>query len=100
MPAKAALFDSRANKAFDFGTSPKNTVRFSPQGRLLLLAGFGNLAGYIEMWDRKQLKMLSRFQEAAAVYCEFLPDATRLLTATLSPRLRVDNRFRVRTYMV
>ena len=98
MPAKAALFDSRANKIFDFGASPKNTVRYSQQGRLVLLAGFGNLAGYVEIWDRKHLRMLSRYQEPAAVYCEFLPDPTLLLAATLSPRLRVDNGFRLRTY--
>ncbi len=47
MPAKAALFDARANKIFDFGASPKNFVRYSPKGRLILMAGFGNLAGYI-----------------------------------------------------
>ena len=69
MPAKAALFDSRANKVFDFGGSPKNYVRYSPYGRLVILAGFGNLAGYVEVWDRKHLKMLSRYQEPAAVYC-------------------------------
>lgn len=98
MPAKAALFDSRANKVFDFGASAKNMVRFSPQGRMVLLAGFGNLAGYVEVWDRKRLLKLSTFKEDAAVYCEFAPDAVHILTATLSPRLRVDNRFRVRDY--
>lgn len=47
VPAKAALFDSRANKIFDFGASAKNYVRYSPRGRLVLMAGFGNLAGYV-----------------------------------------------------
>jgi translation initiation factor 2A len=99
MPAKAAIFDARANKIFDFGQSPKNYCRYSPQGRLVLLAGFGNLAGYIEVWDRKKLIKLSQFKEDNAVYCEFLPVEGRILTATLSPRLRVDNRIRVRSYV-
>lgn len=98
MPAKAALFDARANQVFDFGNSPKNFVRYSPKGRLILMAGFGNLAGNIEIWDRKALKRLALFKEDAAVYCEFLPDGLHILTATLSPRLRVDNRFRIRNY--
>jgi translation initiation factor 2A len=44
------------------------------------------------------LKKVASFKEDAAVYCEFLPDGIHILTATLSPRLRVDNRFRVRSY--
>ena len=96
--AKAALFDSRANKIFDFGASAKNFCRYSPKGRLLLLAGFGNLPGYIEIWDRQHLVKLSTFKEDSAVYCEFTPEGTDILTATLSPRLRVDNRFTIRNY--
>lgn len=98
MPAKAGLFDSRANKIFDFGASAKNLVRISPKGRLILLAGFGNLAGYVEVWDRKTLTKLSEFKEDSAVYCSFSPNGSHILTATLAPRLRVDNRFRVRDY--
>eukprot|EP00158_Paraphelidium_tribonemae_P004488 Partr_v1_DN26783_c0_g1_i2_m8742 putative eukaryotic translation initiation factor len=98
VPAKAALFDSRANKIFDFGASAKNFVRYSPKGRLILMAGFGNLAGYVEIWERQHLRKVNSYQEDLAVYCEFTPQGTNILTATLSPRLRVDNRFRIRNY--
>jgi uncharacterized protein with WD repeat len=36
MPAKAKLFDHRANPIHDFGTNFRNTVRFNPQGRHIL----------------------------------------------------------------
>lgn len=98
VPAKACVYDSRANKVFDFGKSAKNYVRYSPQGRLILFAGFGNLAGMVEIWDRSSLTVVSKFQEDLAVYCEFLQDGEHILAATLSPRLRVDNRFRIRKY--
>jgi uncharacterized protein with WD repeat len=37
MPAKATLFDHRANPIHEFGTGIfRNTVRFNPQGRYIL----------------------------------------------------------------
>jgi translation initiation factor 2A len=45
MPAKATLFDQRVKPIHEFGANPQNFVSWNPQGRLLALAGFGNLAG-------------------------------------------------------
>lgn len=45
MPSKAVLFDERGRPKFDFGTGSRNTVRWSPHGRFLLLGGFGNISG-------------------------------------------------------
>jgi translation initiation factor 2A len=36
MPAKATLFDHRANSIHEFGTEFRNTVKFNPQGRHIL----------------------------------------------------------------
>ncbi|CAI2182208.1 5350_t:CDS:10 [Funneliformis geosporum] len=36
MPAKATLFDHRANPIHEFGTEFRNTVKFNPQGRHIL----------------------------------------------------------------
>ncbi|KAI9594721.1 eukaryotic translation initiation factor eIF2A-domain-containing protein [Syncephalis fuscata] len=80
MPAKATLFDHRANAIHNFGTLPRNYVRFSPHGRFVCLAGFGNLAAN------------------GASVCDWCPDGRHLMTATLSPRLRVDNGYRVWHY--
>ncbi|CAI7786762.1 unnamed protein product, partial [Closterium sp. NIES-54] len=45
MPAKATLFDNRCKPLFDFGSGPRNLVRWSPHSRFICLAGFGNLPG-------------------------------------------------------
>ncbi len=91
MPAKATLFDQRVKVTADFGTHPWNFISFNPQGRLVALAGFGNLAGKIEIFDRRSLKQVCTIDAPNTSHCEWSPDGRTVLTATLSPRLRVDN---------
>ena len=45
MPAKAMLLNAQCKPIFDFGSAPRNTVRWSPHSRFIALAGFGNLPG-------------------------------------------------------
>jgi translation initiation factor 2A len=45
MPAKATLFDHRAEPMYELGTGARNTVKYSPTGRFFFLGGFGNLSG-------------------------------------------------------
>ncbi|KAJ1730039.1 hypothetical protein LPJ61_003229 [Coemansia biformis] len=98
MPAKAALFNHRAEQIFDFGTAPRNLVRFNPHGRVLAVGGFGNLSGMVDLWDRKSLKKICTVDAHGASHCEWSPDGRYLLGATLSPRLRVDNGIRIWHY--
>lgn len=98
MPSKATLFDHRANPVFDFGTNPRNFVKYNPQGRIICFAGFGNLNGTVDFWDRKTLKKLCTFSAANSSHCEWSPDGRFLMTATLTPRLRVDNGFKMWHY--
>jgi translation initiation factor 2A len=95
MPAKAMLFDQRVRTLHDFGAAPHNFISFNPQGRLVALAGFGNLAGKINVFDRRTLSKVSTIDAPNTSHCEWSPDGRFLLTATLSPRLRVDNGIRV-----
>lgn len=37
MPTTAKLFDIKAEPIYDFGVASRNTVRFNPQGRYILL---------------------------------------------------------------
>ncbi|KAG5636343.1 hypothetical protein H0H81_008366 [Sphagnurus paluster] len=90
MPAKTMLFDQRVRTLHDFGSSPHNTISFNPQG-LVLLAGFGNLAGKIDIIDRRILRKVCTIDAPNTSHCEWSPDGRFILTATLSPRLRVDN---------
>lgn len=95
MPAKTTLFDLRLNVLHEFGALPRNYVSFNPQGRLLCIAGFGNLAGQMDIWDRSTLKKVANFQVNNCTECTWSPDGRLLMCSTLSPRLRVDNGIRI-----
>ncbi|KAG0356631.1 hypothetical protein BGZ54_000668, partial [Gamsiella multidivaricata] len=99
MPSpKTTLFDHRANAVHEFGRDARNTIKWNPQGRILVLAGFGNLAGTMDFWDRKTLKKITSVSARDTTACEWSPDGRHILTATLSPRLRVDNGYKIWHY--
>jgi translation initiation factor 2A len=112
MPAKATLFNGRCEPIFVFDNGPKNTARFNQQGNLLVLAGYGNLAGQTDIYciasQSKNIttplpirgaaqncatvvKHLVGFQAANTTTISWSHTGRHLLLATLSPRLRVDN---------
>ena len=95
MPARVMLFDQRVRSLHDFGTSFSNFISFNPQSRLLLLGGFGNLAGKIDIYDRRSLTKISTIDASNTSHCEWSADGKYILTATLSPRLRVDNGIKI-----
>ncbi|KAF8333939.1 eukaryotic translation initiation factor eIF2A-domain-containing protein [Cantharellus anzutake] len=95
MPAKATLFDQRVKVTAEFGAHPWNFISFNSHGRLVALAGFGNLAGKIDIFDRRTLKKECIIDAPNTSHCEWSPDGKTILTATLSPRLRVDNGIKI-----
>lgn len=98
MPSTSSLFDLKCNKLYTFACGPKNAVNFNGQGNLIYFGGFGNLAGSVEVWRRSgAVGRIGNFEAAGATLCEWSPDGAFLITATLTPRLRVDNGFKVWT---
>lgn len=101
-PATAALFDVRGKPICTIGTGPYNTVRWNPQGRFILLAGFGNLPGDIRLWERsttdKACTAMGATRSECSVLVEWAPCGRFFLTASVAPRMRVDNRISVFTY--
>ncbi|KAL8836755.1 MAG: hypothetical protein Q9170_002784 [Blastenia crenularia] len=96
MPAKTTLFDTRARATHSFALAPRNTIIFSPHGRFVLVAGFGNLAGQMDIYDlEKNYQKICTIEASNASVCEWSPDEKYILTATTSPRLRVDNGVRI-----
>ncbi|WBW70736.1 translation initiation factor eIF2A [Schizosaccharomyces osmophilus] len=96
MPAKTSIYDSRANVIHTLPLAPRNTLLFSPNSRYIMLAGFGNLQGSIDIFDRlNQMKKITTVEAANSTFCEFSPDSQFLLTAVTSPRLRVDNSIKI-----
>lgn len=96
MPAKTTIFNTRAVAKHTFPLGPRNTIIFSPQGRFVVVAGFGNLAGQMDIYDlEKDYKKVATVEASNASVCEWSPDGKHILTATTSPRLRVDNGVRI-----
>lgn len=96
MPAKTTIFDTRAKASHSFALGPRNTIIFSPHGRFVLVAGFGNLAGQMDIYDmEKNYQKICTIEASNASVCEWSPDGKHILTATTSPRLRVDNGVRI-----
>ncbi|KAF2751846.1 translation initiation factor eIF-2A [Sporormia fimetaria CBS 119925] len=96
MPAKTTIFNARAIPQHTFDLGPRNTILFSPHGRFVLVAGFGNLAGHMDIYDlEKNYQKICTIQASNCTHCEWSPDGKNILTATQSPRLRVDNGIRI-----
>lgn len=92
MPATATIFDARGHVVHTFPVAPRNSILFSPQARFVLVAGFGNLQGVVDIYDRqKQFSKVCSIEAPNTSACEWSPDGRFILTATTSPRLRVDN---------
>ncbi|XP_066478159.1 eukaryotic translation initiation factor 2A isoform X2 [Tiliqua scincoides] len=98
MPAKATIFNLKCDPVFDFGTGPHNAAFYSPQGHILVLAGFGNLSGQLDVWDVENYKLVSKPQASDATYFAWCPDGEHIVTATCSPRLRVGNGYKIWHY--
>ncbi|CAZ82708.1 unnamed protein product [Tuber melanosporum] len=99
MPAKTTIFDARANIIHQLPAGPRNTILFSPHARLVLVAGFGNLQGSMDIYDRQAgMKKICTIEASNASVCEWSPDGRHILTATTSPRLRVDNGVKIWHY--
>lgn len=101
MPSKAMLFDLRCEAVYEFPVGSKNHIRWNPQGTLLCFGGFGNLPGHVEIWSRHlaeasgEIRRIGCFQSQGSSVCEWGPDGLTLLTAIVTPRLRVDNGYKI-----
>ncbi|KAI8622405.1 eukaryotic translation initiation factor eIF2A-domain-containing protein [Chytriomyces sp. MP71] len=102
MPSKCTLFTVNSAHAstpstaiYEFPPAARNTVTYSPHGRLILTAGFGNLAGDFSIWDRADFKELCTVRAANASCAMWCPDGRHILTGTIYRRLKVDNGVRV-----
>ncbi|KAL1306012.1 hypothetical protein AAFC00_004142 [Neodothiora populina] len=96
MPAKTTIFNQRAVAQHSFNLAPRNTIIFSPHGRFVIVAGFGNLAGQMDIYDmEKNHTKICTIEGSNTSVCEWSPDGKHILAATTSPRLRVDNGIRI-----
>ncbi len=94
-------------------TLGRNTISLCPFGRFIMLGGFGNLPGNMEFWEVKatadqnnkkgppivKSRLLSSTRtKNPAISWGWSPCGRYFLTATLAPRMNVDNGYELRTY--
>lgn len=98
MPSKATLFNLKCEPVFEFGTKHRNSIYYNPHGNILLLAGFGNLNGGVELWDTGSRKLIAKVDAADTTLLRWSPDGEHFVTATTAPRLRMGNGFKIWHY--
>lgn len=62
------------------------------------MAGFGNLNGEIDIWDIKARKQVGKCKSSSASSCLWSNDGRKFMTGVVTPRLRVDNNFKIFKY--
>ncbi|KAG5421789.1 hypothetical protein I9W82_000881 [Candida metapsilosis] len=96
MPSETTFFDARGNAIHSLPTASRNTILYSPHAKFVLVAGFGNLQGTVDVYDRQnKFSKVVSFEASNTSVCEWSPCGRFILTATTSPRLRVDNGLKV-----
>lgn len=98
MPAQVTLFNAKAEPIYQFGASPRNTAVWSPHGRYLCIAGFGNLAGGMDFYDVLRFKMIGTNASDCSTRFGWSPDSCYFLTTFLASRMNVDNNIKIFRY--
>ncbi|XP_058802809.1 eukaryotic translation initiation factor 2A [Phymastichus coffea] len=98
MPSKATLFNLKCEAVFEFGTKHRNAIYYNPHGNIVILTGFGNLRGGIELWDTNHRKLIATSDAPDTTLLEWSPDGEHYMTATTAPRLRMSNGFKIWHY--
>lgn len=92
MPSQTAFFDIRGTEKSSMPLSARNHIKYSPQGTYVVVAGFGNLQGHMDIYDRsRNFTKIGEILATNSSFYDWTPCGRFLLTATTSPRLRVDN---------
>jgi len=98
-PLRATMLNCDGKgKTWEIQRSSCNTIKFSPQGRFLMLGGFGNLSGNMSFWDVHKKELLGQCCAASSVEHEWAPNGRIFITARLFPRRRVENGFKIWRY--
>mmetsp|Transcript_8345 Transcript_8345/g.722 ORF Transcript_8345/g.722 Transcript_8345/m.722 type:complete len:122 (+) Transcript_8345:551-916(+) len=98
MPAHTVLFSKDGKPVFEFGTHHRNNIFFSNLNRFMALAGFGNLNGEIDIWDLKLKKKVGNCVSSSAYNCNWSNDGRKFITSVVTPKLRVENNFKIFKY--
>jgi uncharacterized protein with WD repeat len=97
-PAKTHIYNNTGKFLKEICVSKVSTIRISPDSRILCMAGFGNLNGDIEIFRMSDFKIIGKTKLYCGVSLNWSKDSKYLVGAVLSPRVRVDNEYRIFSY--
>ncbi|UKJ90400.1 hypothetical protein MACJ_001333 [Theileria orientalis] len=99
MPCKITLYNADLDPLFEFPNMYRNTIKWNPMGNMVALGGFGNLAGEICFWykkeDTEEMEQIVQFKEPCTVISEWSLDSKYFMTASTFPRMKVDNFYKI-----
>ena len=95
MPGHTVVYGSDGNPILQMGVHHRNTLRWSPLNRFLLIGGFENLKGEMDIWDMMEMKQVGSCTSHHASLVEWAPDGRHFLTAIVEQTLRVSNEVNV-----
>ncbi|XP_060518585.1 eukaryotic translation initiation factor 2A [Cylas formicarius] len=98
MPAKATIFNLKCEPVYELGTGARNAAYYNPFGNILLLGGFGNLRGHVEIWDATNKKKIGSCEAPDTTHLQWAADGEHFVTSTTAPRLRTANGFKIWHY--
>jgi uncharacterized protein with WD repeat len=95
MPAHTVVYSPQGDPQLQLGVHHRNTLRWSPLNRFLLVGGFENLKGEIDIWDMIEMVQVGQCISHHASLVEWAPDGRHFLTAIVEQTLRVSNEVNV-----
>ena len=75
-----------------------NTVKISPDSRIVALCGFGSLKGDVEFYNLKDFSIIGKCNFFCCCNFNWSQDSKYILGAVLSTRVKVDNEYRILKY--
>jgi translation initiation factor 2A len=100
MPTHTVIYSLAGVPEYQLGIHHRNTLKWSPMNRFLLVAGFENLKGEIDVWDIAEMKEIGKCISPHASFVEWAPDGRHFFTAIIEQTLRVSNEVSVRLFFI
>ena len=98
LPSTVKYYKKNGTFEKDIAKGNFNTVKISPDSRIVALCGFGSLKGDIELYSLKDFSLIGRNNFFCCVNFEWSQDSKYLLGGVLSTRVKVDNEYRIMKY--
>uniref|UniRef100_A0A2P2HWN8 Eukaryotic translation initiation factor 2A n=1 Tax=Hirondellea gigas TaxID=1518452 RepID=A0A2P2HWN8_9CRUS len=97
-PASCSMFNSKGDLVHNLQEGARNMVLVNPVSNLAMVGGSGNISPRIEVWELARGTRLCNQECPDVTVMQWSPCGQYLLTSTCSPRLRVNNGYRIYHY--